>query len=90
MKLSHCWLKLASCWPTTLKKTSSSMIRLRFNSPGLVSCRSQSKLVPCATGPIAPIIWLGTSKNSNILNQPSPVGLPTSVPPVSAALDAPV
>ena len=26
---------------------------------------------PLATGPMAPIIWLGTSKNSNILNQPS-------------------
>ena len=61
----------ASCLPKTLKNASSSMIRLMFIRPGLISCRAQSKLVPWATGPIAPIIWLGTSKNSNILNQPS-------------------
>ena len=71
-------MKLVFWLPKTLKKTSSSMIRLRLISPGLVSWRSQSKLVPWATGPTAPIIWLGTSKNSNILNQPSPVGSPKS------------
>ncbi len=64
-----CWLM--PVLPKRPRYTSSSMIRLRFKSPGFKSCRAQSKLVPWATGPIDPIIWVGTSKNSSILNQPS-------------------
>ena len=48
-----------------------------------MSCLAQSKLVPWATAPIAPRDWLGTSKNSNILNQPSAPG-PSTTPPGSA------
>ena len=49
-----------------------------------MSCRAQSKSVPWATAPMAPSDWLGTSKNSNILNQPSAPG-PSTTPPGSAA-----
>ncbi len=78
MPLSSVWVNEEFCRPKTAKNASSSMIRLGFMSPGLRSCRAQSKLVPWMTGPTAPIAWLGTSKKSNILNQPSAAGPPTT------------
>ena len=87
---SEPFFSVSDCEPRMLKKTSSSMIRLRLRRPGLVSCLAQSKSVPWATGPMAPSDWLGTSKNSNILNQPSAPyrrpGFPGPVGALSGAL----
>ena len=66
------------------------MIRLRFNSPGLVSCRSQSKLVPLCDGTGRPHHLAGYLEEVEHL-EPAVAGRAADQrPPVSAALDAPV